>query len=69
MLTFHLTKSGDFHVIIMSNGNFVRTTEGEFFLTKDTIQAEEALTYLTQDVLPGGKRVGAPWLKSTFGVL
>lgn len=67
-MTMRVTRSGNFHVIIMSDGNFVRTSACEFFLTKDRTQAEEAVAYLTQDVPHGGKRVGAHWLKSTFGV-
>lgn len=61
------TTPGQF-VIVLENGNFARTTASEFFMTTERERAEAALSYLTQDVRPGGKRVGAHWLKSTFGV-
>lgn len=56
------------YVIVLPGGNYARTTENEVFETNSLEGAEEALAYLTQDVPPGGKRVGAHWLKSTFGV-
>jgi len=64
----HQETTGEFH-IVLPNGNFARTTEGGFFATTDLEKAKEALAYLTQSVEVGKKRVGAHWLKSTFGVL
>jgi hypothetical protein len=60
-------KNGDFH-IVLANGNFARTTSGDFFTTRDRGKAEAALAYLSQTLDATGKRNGAHWLKSAFGV-
>lgn len=57
---------GEF-VIILPNGNFAQTTQGECFITGDRSKADAALAYLAQPAGVSGKRVGARWLKSTFG--
>ena len=54
-------------VLVAPNGNFARNTSGEFFMTSDRVKAAEAADYINQS-LTNGKRIGAQWLKSTFGV-
>lgn len=54
--------------VITPAGNPARTTASEVFVTENRVKAEEVLAYLTQTIPVGGKRVGAHWLKSTFGV-
>jgi hypothetical protein len=68
MPTYRLEKApnGDFH-IVLPNGNFVRTTNCEFFATPNRAKAKEALAYLSQPRDGMAKRKGAQWLKSTFG--
>ena len=55
-------------VLVAPNGTFARDTNGLIFVTENRTRAEEAAAYVNQPVPPMGKRVGAHWLKSTFGV-
>ena len=55
-------------VLVAPNGNFALTTASEMFTTDDRAKADEAAAFVNQDVSGGKKRIGATWLKSTFGV-
>lgn len=59
--------SGDL-TLASEAGNLVRTTEGGVFMTRDRATAEEAVSYLNQQVAPLGKRKGSHRMKSMFGV-
>ena len=53
------------HMIVLSNGNFARTTNGEIFKTADYSFAKEALQYVEK----GDPKTASHRVKSTFGTL
>lgn len=66
---YTVKENADGHfVLVAPNGNFARTTASDMFTTDDRAKADEAADFINQDTTGGKKRVGAHWLKSTFGV-
>ncbi len=53
------------HMIVLSNGNFARTTNGEIFKTPNKILAEQSLEFIQNPDRKSGSHI----MKSIFGIL